>query len=49
VHESRGLADEAIIFIVIADPEPQDSSLYINSEGAMVKADSARPKPAHAL
>ncbi len=47
--KSRGLADEAIIFGVVADPEPQDSALDINAEGAMVKADSARPKPAHAL
>ena len=34
---------------MIADPEPQDSALDINAECAMVKADSARPKPAHAL
>jgi hypothetical protein len=34
---------------VVADPEPQDSGLDINAEGAMVKADSAGPKPAHAL
>jgi len=47
--KSRGLADEAIIFGVIADPEPQDSALDINSESTMMKADSARPKPAHAL
>lgn len=47
--KSRGLADEAIIFGVIADPEPQDSAFDINAEGAMVKADAARPKPAHAL
>jgi hypothetical protein len=43
------LADEAIIFGVIADPEPQDSVLDINAERAMVTADSARPKPAHPL
>ncbi|MBF6570927.1 MAG: hypothetical protein IVW54_18845 [Candidatus Binataceae bacterium] len=47
--ESRGLADEAIVFGVVADPEPQNSALDINAEGAMVKADSARPEPAHAL
>ena len=47
--KSRWLADEAIIFGVIADPEPQDSALHVNAEGAMVKADAARPKPAHAL
>src|ERR1019366_2001270 len=34
---------------MIADPEPQDSALDINSEGAIMKPDSARPKPAHAL
>jgi hypothetical protein len=34
---------------VIADPEPQDSALDINTEASMVKADSARPKPAYAL
>ena len=45
--KSRGLADEAIIFGVIADPEPQDSTLDINAEGAMMKAYSARPKAAH--
>ncbi|HWJ41084.1 MAG TPA: hypothetical protein VNT29_08115 [Candidatus Limnocylindrales bacterium] len=37
----RGLANEAIIFGVIADPEPQDSAIDIDSEGAMVKADPA--------
>jgi hypothetical protein len=40
----RDLADDAIILGVIADPEPQDSALDVNPEGAMVKADSARPK-----
>ncbi len=34
---------------MIADPEPQDSALDINSEAAMMKPDSARPKPARAL
>ena len=28
--KSHGLADEAIIFGVIADPEPQDSAFDIN-------------------
>jgi len=45
----RGLADDAIILRVIADPEPQDSALDIDAKGAMVKANSARPKPAHTL
>lgn len=43
------LADEAIIFGVVADPEPQDSALDINAQGAMMKTDSAGPKPAQAL
>ena len=34
---------------MIADPKPQDSVLDIDAKGAMVKADSARPEPAHAL
>ena len=33
--KGRGSADEAIIFGVIADPEPQDSALNINPESAM--------------
>jgi len=48
-HQCQGLADEAIIFGVVTDPEPQDSALDINPQAAMVKPDSARPKPAHAL
>ena len=34
---------------MIANPEPQDPTLDLNAEGAMVKADSARPKPTYAL
>ena len=45
----KWLAYQAFIFGVISDPKPQDSALDIDAEGAMVKADSARPKPADAF
>ena len=49
LHGGRALAEvRGFLGGVVAD-EPQDSGLDINAEGAMVKADSARPKPAHAL
>jgi hypothetical protein len=48
-HNSHGLADETVILGVVADPEPQDPALDINTEGAMTKAYSARPKAAHTL
>jgi hypothetical protein len=35
--------DESIILGVVADPEPQDSAIDVNAQGAMMKADSARP------
>jgi hypothetical protein len=34
---------------VVANPEPQDTVLDVDAKSAMVKADSARPKPADAL
>jgi hypothetical protein len=42
-------AYEAIIFAVVTDPEPQNSTLDVDAKGAMVKADSTRPEPVHAL
>jgi hypothetical protein len=46
-RKSRGLADEAVVLGVVADPEPQNPTLDINAEGAMIKAYSARSKAAH--
>lgn len=48
-RKSRGLADEAIVLGVVADPEPHNPALDINAEGAMIKAYSARPKAGHTL
>jgi hypothetical protein len=53
IHRSTGngrrLSDEAIVLRVVADPEPQNPALHVYAECPMLKADSARPKPAHAL
>jgi hypothetical protein len=45
--KSRRLGDESIVLGVIANPEPQDRTLDLNAEGAMAKADPARPEPPH--
>jgi len=48
-ERTLGSTDESIVLSVIANPEPQDSAIDVNAQGAMMKADSARPKPAHTL
>ena len=44
-----GLADEAVVLGMVADPEPQDPAADSDAERAMMKAYSARPKAAYAL
>jgi hypothetical protein len=41
LRSNRGLAGEAVILSVVADPEPQDPALDVNAKGAMMKPDSA--------
>jgi hypothetical protein len=34
---------------MVANPEPEDASVYINTQSAMMKTYAARPEPADAL
>jgi hypothetical protein len=49
VSEGRDLADEAVIFGVVADPEPQNPALNLSAEGTMMKAYSTRPEAPQAF
>jgi len=45
----RGLADDAVVIGVRADPKPQDAVRNINTERAIMSANSHRMKPSDSL